>query len=247
MPMKTCTVCYKKSADEEFHDCEKCKLYCCRKCFLLHVGSCKFLNDTKCNICNVHQKQVEKYCLNCCELTCCDCVTGNHESHTTLHLWEAVVNIREQLPNALAEFTEKEVFYLQNLHKCRDIQNGYKLIIRNIQRDETKGTTVVSDIRRDFIRPFNAKIEMIEINCIKKIENTCELIKETKIKFVNLTKCLKDASFPMKYLCIWSDAIQLKGACEKKITGISIIEKIIEGFEIDKNKDLEMVLKNGKL
>lgn len=243
MPMKTCTVCYIKSSNQEFHDCEKCKLYCCRTCFSSHIGSCKFLKDTKCNICNAHQKQVVKYCFNCCQLICNDCVIGNHELHTTLHLWEAVVNIREQLPNALAELNEKEVFYLQNLHKCHEIQNGYKLIIRNIQRNDVKGTALVSDIRRDVIRPFNAKIEIIEINYVKEIENTCELIKMTKNEFVNF----EDASFPMKYLFKWSVAVQLKDSCEKKFTGMGTIDKITERLEQEKNKDMEMVLKNLEL
>ncbi|XP_076071637.1 uncharacterized protein LOC143043025 [Mytilus galloprovincialis] len=84
---------------------------------------------------------------------------------------------------------------------------------------------------------------MVEINCIKEIENTCELIKKTKNEFVNLG----DASFPMKYLFKWSVAVQLKDACEKKFTGIGSIDKITERFEQEKKKDMEMVLKNLEL
>ncbi|CAC5392371.1 unnamed protein product [Mytilus coruscus] len=237
MPMETCKVCDKNSA--QFHNCAICRLYCCRDCYFSHVGSCKYIKDDKCSTCTIHQEQVEKYCFNCRQLICHECIKSGHPTHTILQLGVATGNIKSGIPNAETELAEKDEMCLQNLDTYRRIQQDYKDIVRRVKEEEKKWTTLISDISRSLVHPLNTNIEMIETKC-KEVEHTCEMIKYTKHQF----RDLEIAQFPLNFLFKWSNAMKLKDKSDERSKGNVINKQIIERGELEKNKDMAAVFQN---
>ncbi|XP_052077954.1 uncharacterized protein LOC127715872 [Mytilus californianus] len=237
MPMETCKVCDKNSA--QFFDCEICRLYCCRDCYSTHIGSCKFIKDVKCSICTIHQEQVEKYCFNCRQLICHECLKGGHPTHTILQLGIAISNIKSGIPNAETELAEKDDMCLQNLDTYRRIQHDYKDIVRRVKEEETKWNTLISDISRSLVQPLNTNIELIETKC-KGVEYTYEMIKDTQHQF----RDLEITKFPLNFLFKWSNAMQLKDKSDERLMGNVINKQIIERSELEKSKDMGSVFQN---
>lgn len=235
--METCKICDKNSA--KFHNCNICRLYCCRDCYFSHIGSCKYIKDEKSSTCTFHQEQIENFCFDCRQLICYECIKRGHPSHTILQLGVATSNIKPGIPNAETELAEKDAMCLQNLDTYRRIQHDYTDIVKKVKEEETKWTSLISDISRSLVKPLNTNIELIETKC-KGVEYTCEMIKDTKNQF----RDLKIEKFPLNFLFKWTNAMKLKDKTDERSKVNAINKQIIERSELEKGKDVAKAFQN---
>lgn len=235
--METCKICDKNSA--KFHNCDICRLNCCRDCYSSYVGFCKYIKDEKIGTCTFHQKQVEKYCFNCRQLICYECINRCHQTHTIHQLGVATSNIKRGIPNAETELAEKDALCLQNLDTYRRIQHDYKNIVSRVKEEETKWISVISDISRSLAKPLNTNIELIETK-YKGVEYTCEIIKDTKHQF----RDLEIEKFPLNFLFKWRNAMKLKDKIDERSKVNAINKQIIERSELEKGKDVAKAFQN---
>ncbi|CAG2254448.1 unnamed protein product [Mytilus edulis] len=235
--MVTCKVCDENAAD--FHRCGTCNLYCCSQCSRAHIGLCKYLKDTKCNMCQYHHQQVDKFCFNCCELICPECVKRGHRQHTILHFVEAFENIKSGLPNEEMVLAEKEAICIQNLETYKKIQHNYEDIVRRVKEEKMKWTTLISDISHNLIPPLNTNLELIATKR-EGVKITSHMIQDTKTKI----RDLETTTFPLIFLSKWSDAFQFKQKLLHRLIEQSINEKIIERSELEKRRDMPLEFQN---
>ncbi|VDI57724.1 Hypothetical predicted protein [Mytilus galloprovincialis] len=237
MQIETCKVCDKNSSI--FHNCDICRLYCCRDCYISHVGSCKYIKDEKVSTCKFHQEQIEKYCFNCGQLVCYKCYERGHPKHTILQLGEATSNIKLGIPNTETELAEKNVMCLQKLDTYRRMQHDYTDIVRKVKEEETKWTSLISDISRSLVKPLNTNIELIETKC-EGVEYTCGMIKDTKNQF----RDLEIEKFPLTFLFKWSNAMKFKDKIDERSKVNAINKQILERSELEKGKDVAKAFQN---
>ena len=135
----------KETTFNEFYKCISCNIYLCRLCKTVHDKTHKIMNIDKNYICSIHNESYSKYCLDCKENSCVQCIT-NHQNHKNIYFGDIMPNMNEinkkmkELRNSIDIFKQNVADIINKLNNVADnFEIYYKInesIINNYPKKE---------------------------------------------------------------------------------------------------------------
>jgi len=159
--------------NNEFYQCNKCKIDLCPSCKSSHDNNHKIINyNDKEFICDIHNEQYNSYC-NKCKKNICILCENNHNDHDLVYYGKLAIE-ESQIIKKLAEIKKEIDIFNDNIkEKIRKLNK----IIENI--DEYY--KIINNIIQNYINDKKRNYQIL-IN-IDKIINNNDII--NKIKIIN--------------------------------------------------------------